>query len=360
MGSVLLHSGMPKTGSTSIQTWLFEQRDLLAANGVHVVLDRAAPDGSSYRIGPVGDAPIVNANVFLLRYAGARQRREGRDSLAALSAEFTAALDAAVAELGDVVISSEGFASLFQRSDEPFLEALDGLAARHEVTVAHYVRPQDTALEARWRQWGFAGRDAPSAWVVSESDALRYGESYTAVTTRMSRFAFDVRPFRSDLLAGGSAVQDFAAHFLGIDDPPPIARMNPGLSIDLANLLHLSPPELLARPARTNGTGWRQGELAGISARWDVAVSDAAKDARAVLGQYARNEFEASNRTLATALGWPVEDFVVPPADERWVGAGTGELLAALDRLWTPDADATVLGYLFAALGELWSDRRRA
>lgn len=360
MGSVLLHSGMPKTGSTSIQTWLLEQLDLLAARGVHVVLDRSEPDGSDYRIGAVADAPIVNANVFVVRYAGALQRREGRDALVALSEEFATALDAAVARLDRVIVSSEAFASLFQRGEVPFLDALDDLASRHDVTVAHYVRPQDTALEARWRQWGFNAPGAPSAWVAAESEDLRYGEAFAAVTAREPAFRFDVRPFRSDLLREGSTVVDFASHFLGIDDPPPVARMNPGLTLDLANLLHVAPPQLLGLPANPDGSGWRQGELAGISAAWDVAESDAAVEARTVLRQYARNEFEASNQELAATLGWPIDDFVVRPGDDRWRGATNAELLDALDRLWTPQADPAVLGYAFAALGELWNPRRGA
>ena len=47
MGTVLLHAGMPKTGSTSIQTWLGRHAtELRDAHGVAVVVESwdAGPD----------------------------------------------------------------------------------------------------------------------------------------------------------------------------------------------------------------------------------------------------------------------------------------------------------------------------
>ena len=69
MAAVLLHGGMPKTGSTSIQFWLRDPPDLLAARGWHTVVDASGPGGVDYRFAAAGDAPNVTSNVFLLRYA---------------------------------------------------------------------------------------------------------------------------------------------------------------------------------------------------------------------------------------------------------------------------------------------------
>jgi hypothetical protein len=45
VGTVLIHSGMPKTGSTSIQTWLRRTaRSLAEEAGIQVVVDGLAPD----------------------------------------------------------------------------------------------------------------------------------------------------------------------------------------------------------------------------------------------------------------------------------------------------------------------------
>ncbi len=254
MAAVLLHGGMPKTGSTSIQFWLRDHPDLLAAHGWRTVVDASGPGGADYRFAAAGDAPNVTSNVFLLRYAAAMQRDASVAERTALVDEFVVALERAIGELGDVVVSSEGFAALIQADERPFLDGLDGLARRHRVTVAYYLRPQDSALEARWREWGFLSGPDPAEWLATESRDLHYLAAYRAVVDRAPAFEFTPLPFRRDVLAEGSTVVDFARRFLGIADPPPITVMNLGLSLDLVNLLHRAPPELLGRPARKRGT----------------------------------------------------------------------------------------------------------
>lgn len=152
---------------------------------------------------------------------------------------------------------------------------------------------------------------------------------------------------------------DFAHHYLAIEDPPSVKHMNVGLPLDLVNLLRLAPPSLLDPPSGPDGLGWRQGELGNISRRWDVAESHEASAARSILREFAYQEFESSNCQLAAMLGWPIDHFIVR-GDEQWRGASTADLLAELERLWTPRASASVLDYMFAALGELWSPRNRA
>lgn len=360
MAAVLLHAGMPKTGSTSIQFWLRDHADVLAAHGWRTIVDMSGPGGVDYRFTAAGDAPNVTSNVFLLRYAAAMQREAPAGDRTALAEEFVAALETAIAEHGDVVVSSEGFAALIQADERPFLDALDALAARHRVTVAYYLRPQDTALEARWREWGFLSGPDPAEWLAAESRDLRYLEAYRAIADRAPAFEFAPIPFRRDVLAEGSTVVDFTGRFLGITDPPPSSLMNLGLSLDLVNLLHRAPPELLNRPARPDGLGWRQGELGRISRAWNVAESPEAVASRAVLREYALAEFEPANRELAARLGWPVDHLVDGDRDPRWCDTAPGALLAEVERLWTPAAGRNVLDHLFGAIGEIWNhDRSR-
>lgn len=354
MGSVLIHAGMPKTGSTSIQFWLRENVELLRARGTHVVIDACGPGGTDYRFELLGEAPITTSNMFLVRYAAAMQRAADVAERSQLADEFATSLGSAVDQFGDVVLSSEGFATLIQQFELPFLDALDALGRRHRVTVAYYVRPQDTALEARWREWGFRSGRRPADWLAEESRDLHYFEAYSAVLSQRPSFAFEVRPFRPDALEGHSTVVDFTRRFLGVEDPPAIKTMNLGLSLDFVNLLRIAPPELLDPPSRPDGSGWRQGELGPISRRWSIEESAEARASRAVLRDFALLEFEQSNRELAELLGWPVSFLVDDTPDVPGLGGDPLELLEEVDRLWTPDASPTVLAHLFAALGELW------
>lgn len=354
MGRIVLHAGMPKTGSTTLQAWLRTYSELLASRGQHVVTDVSDPDGSNLRFVPARQEPIVNANRFLLHLVVAKHQGVDDAQLAGLCQTFGAALDAAAHELGSVVVSSEGFAALFSEGDRTFLDVLDAVGSHHDLTVVYYVRPQDTALEARWREWGFRGGSSPSQWVAEESRQLRYLETYRTVTSVARAFRFDVRPYRADLLRRGSTVVDFANRYLGLDDPPPVRDQNAGMPTDLVNILHLAPAGLLDPPSNPDGSGWRQGELASIVQGWHVPESEAVRTARAALCQYAICEFQTSNRELVHALGWPTEDLIEAEPARGLAGARPDELLAELDRLWRPQASDAVLGYLFAALGELW------
>jgi hypothetical protein len=90
------------------------------------------------------------------------------------------------------------------------LGALDDLANRMRVRVAYYVRPQHTALEAAWRQWGFRSGLSPSAFLDKRLNSLRYHHTYVHVTEAAPGVEFTMCPFHRDLLIGGDAVVDFA------------------------------------------------------------------------------------------------------------------------------------------------------
>ena len=252
-------------------------------------------------------------------------------------------------------MSAEGFASLFIPGDVPFLRALDRLSQHHTVRVAYYVRPQHTAIEARWRQWGFRTEMSPSAWVLDQADQLRYADTVDLVRERAPGVSFEARPFRPDLLPGGSVVVDFAREFLRIDDPPGAADVyeNVGLSLDFANLLRDAPALLLDDPGVRINAGGRQLALGMLGRSWNLPESRPARESRVVLQRYAYREFEARNRVLAADLGWPTEHFVPPPDDD----AGSGGEPAELDELWKPHASATAREYLYAAPPDLMTQR---
>ena len=213
MAHIVLHAGMPKTGSTSIQTWLRAHADALRQTHHTTILRDATTLRDTERTTRVAFEPFdtgmsVTTVSFLMQYAVARDESE-RSELMALAQEFIDALDHAASRFQTVVLTSEAFAYLFAAGDEPFLRGLDKLAQRHTVRVAYYVRPQHSALEARWRQWGFRTGMNPTAWVLEQAAQLRYAETVSRVRELAPGIAFDVRPFRADLLAEGNVVVDF-------------------------------------------------------------------------------------------------------------------------------------------------------
>jgi hypothetical protein len=354
--TVLIHAGMPKTGSTSIQAWLrLHHASLRDRYGVQILQEATAPDGSGYHLEPFSSAVHINANLFLVHYAGALNQKQSEADRQALAETFTAALDRAASELGTVLITSEGFSALFHRADAPFLGALDRLAEKRTVRVAYYVRPQHSALEARWREWGFRNGIPPSQWVQEQLLELHYRETLERVRALAPAIDFEMRLFRSDLLPDGNVVTDFASSFLRLDEPPDASgvNVNPGMPLDLVNRLRFAPRALLDTPARASG-GWRQGELGPISQAWGVPESDEAVTSRRLLHRFAYESFEDDNRVMLAALSSPIPWFIPTPDIDDAIPFD--ELLGQLDRLWMPAADETTLAYLYAALDALWSN----
>ncbi|MDQ1532397.1 MAG: hypothetical protein QOF28_158, partial [Actinomycetota bacterium] len=345
-----------------IQTWLGAQASYLReTRGISIVqvveADDAAQAGT-WRFEVVDAGPSVNAVLFLLPYYARSQQSAPVNELTALVDGFVEALDRAATDLGTVLMTAEGFASFFIAGDERLLHGLDRLAQRHTLRIAYYVRPQHTALEARWRQWGFRSEMSPSAWVRDQADSLRYADTLDQVRRLAPNLSFDVRPFRPDLLVGRDVVVDFARGFLGIEDPPAATAIddNVGLPLDLANLLRGAPAALLDDPGSRINTGARQLALGVLGHSWTVEESRAARESRHVLHRYAYREFEPRNRDLAAQLAWPTESFVPPPepADPELEAD-----VEALDDLWRPRASPTARAYLYAALSQLVTRRPR-
>ncbi len=357
MAEILIHAGTPKTGSSSIQKWLrLHVNALREDHGVHVLSETGGDGDEPYRFESFTRGLMVHANRFLVAYATIHDAGADAVRRAALCDQWAAALGDAARRHGRVLLTAEGFAVLFHRPELPFLHALERLAREHTVRVAYYVRPQHTAIEARWREWGFRTGMEPSAWAAKEADDLCYWETYAQVREIAPSVRFAVRPFRRDLLAAGDVIVDFATHFLGFAQAPDTRGLweNPGLPIDLVTLLRGAPAELLDRPAAPR-EGWRQGVLGPIAQGWAVPESPGSGEARELLRRYAYARYEVSNLRLVAELGWPTEHFVPGPAPD-----GDAADLGALDRLWAPRADATALAYLYAALGAMWEHYARS
>ena len=102
-----------------------------------------------------------------------------------------------------VLLTMEALARPFWTGDVAFLSSLNNLARSHPVKVPYYVRPQHTALEAGWRQWGFRSGVQPSRYLTSRSRQLHYHSTLATVKDLAPDVQFVVRPFRQDLLEGG-------------------------------------------------------------------------------------------------------------------------------------------------------------
>jgi hypothetical protein len=343
MGTIVLHAGMPKTGSSSIQHWLADNAGLLRSErdiALMVVRNRVL-EGEQHARLSVEEYTSGGANSggFAAAYLGFNRSPRLLD-------RFIEGVAGIAGRYPTTVISSEYFAQFFaaDRDDDPFLAALDELSRVHPVRVAYYFRPQDACLEALWRQSGFRLPAPPSAFLAEQADQLDYLNTHVAVSERAPHVSFEMRPFRADLLEGGSPVVDFARHFLDAGEllrQAPDQRVNVGLPLELINLLRFAPKGIIDLDIHD---GARLRQLQRVFGDVQLPSTPKVARSRAVLAAYCHERFEEGNRALFQRLGRPPVEFIACADVSPWD-------LAELDDLWCPDASPAELALLYAALG---------
>ncbi len=352
MGTVVIHAGAPKTGSTSLQEWLgANARRLRTEADVRVLAARPAGSPRGIRLGPPAIGRPDSTPLAALYNRESSFRGPLAERLCDLLAEHAARARV-------TVVSSEAFAGAFWRVEDAFLSPLARLAGEHEVRVAYYVRPQHEAIEATWKQWGFRERVRPSQWVNRDWRRLHYFETLRSVTEQAPPVSFEPRPFRRDLLVGGDVIEDFGRYFLGLSR---IRRRNTGrpedrwsnvsLPLEVANTLHALPAGPLWTSADDNRLLDTVKRLVGDV---DARETSETRMSRLILRDFAHRTFELGNRDLVRALGWPIEAFV-PPVEEDL--GPVEERLDRLDDLWRSSASEIEMALLRAALAEAMSAR---
>ena len=354
MGIVVLHAGIPKAGSSSVQQWLRMNSTTLRER--HEIFVFVAKCEGTSSLEDKQAAPRVSLTLYQegsINSGGMVECYLAHDSnKKAIAQGFFEKLDQAASSYPMVVISGEAFAHLFWRGEEVFLEALEQLAHRHEIRVAYYVRPQHMALEAAWRQWGFRTGQQPSQYIMERARHLRYFDTYEAMRQLIPSVCFEPRPFRKDLMDSGNIVVDFFKRFLDLGDllaPSVEIWTNRGLPLEIINLLRKMPKGLLWHSAHDNS---RLNKLKHIVGRLELSETDKIRKSRCVLQHYCHETFEEDNLKLIAALKWKTDHFVpaVGPLPE-----GLQLDLSALDQLWEPDASEAEIQFLQTLLKHIFA-----
>ncbi len=340
MGTIVIHAGMPKAGSSSIQDWLRRNgTELLDRHDIQLV--NTVLDESDRRLDVVPRTRDFRADELGGLYLERPDMRQ----------EILSGLAEGLSHQADrhrtVVLSGEAIAHPFWRLEEPFLRCLEEVASAHRVRVAYYVRPQHEALESAWRQWGFRSGLSPSNYLEHRATFLWYFETFTEVRPRAPSVLFEPRPFRSDLLTEGSVTTDFARRFLELDGDDWQADLtwsNRGLPLELANLLQAAPAGLFWADPHDNA---RLNKIKRLAGELESPESGETVLSRQVLQAYCHGAYEAGNQRLAAALGWDAGEFVPAPDCEA---AGSSADLRRLDELWRPRASEAELQLLWRSL----------
>lgn len=227
----LIHIGLPKTGSSSIQEFLRLNRPALCARGIrHAPLDPRF--GSQFELGALGlDAAgaVIEAEMAR-RVLNLRDDAQARD----YAARARAFLDAGVAAWTEplYVGSSEHLAAWIDRPER--VRALDGaLSARFdEVRYLVYLRPQVELLLSGYSERVLRGG---TETLEAHLDKRRGVHDHDRLVRRWEQAVgaerLEVRLLRADFLQDGDLVRDFCAVLgtppEGLAMPP---RVRPSLS----------------------------------------------------------------------------------------------------------------------------------
>ena len=350
MARVIFHAGMAKAGSTTVQQWIGAHADYLRAElGIEtVVLRRNEVSGGPGVLTRYDDGE-VNSGWFLYRY-------ELKERDPSVLDEIFDPLSTLATSCPGLLISAESFGRLLAERDEAFISRLEALTTTNEVRVVYYVRPQHSSIEAAWRQWGFRLPASPSTYVDERSQLLDYFTTRRDLKMSAPHVSFEPRLVHPDFLGPTGIVGDFVRTFLGVEDdsiPADDVRANPGLPLELVNLLRSAPEGMFWSSTADNA---RLRRLKCLYESFDPPTSTRIRRSRQILQHYCRQRFEAHNAMLIDELGWAVDHIVPPVQDPAFEGGDIEEL----DELWAPDASPAERDLLFIALCAVCDRRNRS
>ncbi len=227
-----LHIGLSKTGSSSIQRVLAEQRPAMQARGIYYP---RSPGWANHALLP---ASLVNDPRILWGFhPGTWEGLSPAARLARFRQEWAAEMAALPDWAGHVVISAEQIGGLMRQEDE--VQRLADTLHAHFATVrvVVYLRRQDQHLASAYSQWLRGGvLEEPALPATGPAHHFEY--DYGPMLDRYARAFGDAamcpRIFSRATLVAGDVVEDFfAASGFSLPIPPEAPNKNANLGISL-------------------------------------------------------------------------------------------------------------------------------
>jgi hypothetical protein len=335
---IILHIGISKTGTSSIQRALAAVRPALLAAGVHYP---SSPGHANHGLLPMSLVPISalrGFNPLLWEGLGPEAR------LARFREEFAAEMAAPPASATRIVFSAEQCAGLMNSPER--LAALRALLAPHAATfrVIVYLRRQDRHFASGYVQSMRVGQVAPPGFGPGGEDGLY---DYAALLERWAGVfgaeAVTPRIFEPESLVGGDAVDDFL-DVLGLPGLVPAdaperqsnLSISPGaiaLVLALAERLRSTQPAALAPDSLL----WRRVMQRVSEVLLGKGWRPAATEARAYLAR-----FERTNEAVR-ARWFPERASLFAPVEEDRAAAmdlGAAAALEAATRMLLAEVEA--------------------
>jgi hypothetical protein len=236
---LLVHVGLPKTGTTAIQRYMFFRREAYAQQGIYWA--------ETYRKGnsALGDwAHHVYSNKW--------EAFDDPSEFLVTSDEAWRALQEFMrAKGGRHIISSEEFSELLPRpSGEDVINFIKEIAGSARVRLIGYVRRQDDLIESHIRQLIKVGRSGLTVekYLQKRQPFFFFDKGFSKAADLLGKENVIVRVYERERLVGGDSVSDFlhACDLPALEsvEEQPAAPINPSLNTLTSKLL--SDPRIVA------------------------------------------------------------------------------------------------------------------
>ena len=344
MATAIIHAGMGKTGSSSIQLWLAANMNILSEKyGTNVLRAYVRSDEETGRLKcilqQVEEDTHSDSNE-LVQASHSMVAEEKHAFYASFYSQLRDFLDRGI----NVIISAEAFYTLLVNYNHAFLTPLNNIAENHNVHVAYYVRPQDEAMESAWRQWGFRTNMAPHKYLLSYEKSLHYYNTYLKLIEVAPKVKFTLRPYRNDLLSSGNVVTDFVNNILGLNEAEftnsRSVWVNPTLPLEIVNLMRALPRNVLWSSPHDN---IKLNRLKRIFAFDDGDGSERTRKSRQIIKNYCYSKFEKENESMLHEMKWGADEFITGLNNKE---SALGGKLEEVDELWKTKASRAELEFI--------------
>lgn len=230
--ALLLHIGLSKTGSSSIQRVLAEQRRAMRAQGVYLP---TSPGWANHALLPA--AMVTDMRILWGYHPATWEGQSPAARVERFSEEFAAEMAALPGDVRRVVITAEQMGGVLRRPQE--VQRLADLLHRYfdPVRVVVYLRRQDQHAASAYSQilrGGVLRDPGLPAGGAAEHPEYDYGNLLGRWSAAFGEAAITPRIFARDCLLDGDVVADFlhlAEMELPALDEDPKRQSNPSLSL---------------------------------------------------------------------------------------------------------------------------------
>ncbi len=208
--AIILHIGLPKTGSTTIQQFLYVNQRRLAEQGYAFLRSLGQPNNTGLVLHCRNFGRAASERRSLRYRKGIRSEADLASYRKTLEVALEGEVSALPGSLGTIVMSCELCARLHDDEIRRLQALLAPFASSIEILL--YLRGQDDVIRSSYTTTLRVGHSVSfSKWIDKEigKDMYRYADLIARWAAVFGEEALKVRLFRKDLFKEGDLVADF-------------------------------------------------------------------------------------------------------------------------------------------------------